>query len=181
MRVITSVAAGSLLVTLALCVSAAAEERVVRVPPGGLTAQPWPKCGSFADEAIERGAVYQVSATDPDGKWTFDDVGFGRRSPREDAGSCVEVFVPTKKGCSSVAVQQRSRRDSQWVGVTAACAPGNDDPTCGSASNQPELAGFIRHPAVSPNGTRGCWMQMRNWRRDSTTENATDFKLQWTH
>ena len=180
MGVLSRLAASTLFISLTLCASAAAEERVVRVPPGGDTGAPWPRCGSIADEKIHRNPSYQISSDDPDGKWSFDETGFGHRSPREDAANCVEVFVPTEKGCGGIAVLQRSQQDGQWLGVGQACAPGISDSDCRPGPAQPQAAGFVMHAAVNPKGTNGCWMQMRNWRTGSERTSATDFKFQWT-
>ena len=116
MAVPSRLAGWSLCISLTLCASAAAEERVVRVPPGGHAAAPWPECGSIADEKIERNPTYQISSADPDERWSFDQTGFGHRSPREDAANCVEVFVPSENGCSGVAVLQKVAPERAVVG-----------------------------------------------------------------
>jgi hypothetical protein len=151
-----------------------AEERVVRVIPGPLPAKPWPRCGSFADERITRNVAYEISSADPDGKWTFDSVGFGHRSPREDVANCTEAFVPSTNGCRDIKVFQRSQANGEWVGVTRTCVPGLSEGDCTPGSTQPVAGGFLMHRAISPKGADGCWVQIRNWRTG-----ATDFKLQW--
>ena len=181
MAVLSRLAGWSLCISLTLCASAAAEERVVRVPPGGHTAAPWPECGSIADEKIERNPTYQISPADPDEKWSFDQTGFGLRSPREDAANCVEVFVPSENGCSGIAVLQKSHRNGQWLGVAHSCASGISDSNCSPGPTQPESAGFLRHAAISPTGTNGCWMQIRSWRNGPQTTGATDFKFRWAN
>jgi hypothetical protein len=181
MAVLCNVAAWSLFISVTLGASVAAEERVVRVPPSEHTGAPWPRCGSIADEKIERNASYEISSDDPDGKWSFDETGFGQRSPREDAANCVEVFVPTENGCSGIAVLQRSEQSGEFSGVGQACAPGLSDSNCSPGPTQPQSAGFVIHAAISPKGTNGCWMQMRNWRNGSRATSATDFKLRWSN
>jgi hypothetical protein len=181
MGVLSRLTAWSVFISLALCAGAAAEERVVRVPPGSHTGGPWPRCGSIADEKIQRGASYQISSDDPDRKWSFDETGFGRRSPREDAANCVEVFIPADNGCSGIAVLQKSPQTPEWLGVAGACAAGISDPDCRPGGNQPQSAGFVMHAATSPNGANGCWLQMRNWRSGPQTNSATDFKFRWTN
>ena len=179
MAVLSNVGTWSLLIGVTLCAGVAAEQRVVRVPPSGHTGAPWPRCGSIADEAIERNASYQISSDDPDGKWSFDATGFGRRSPREDAANCIEVFVPNENGCSGIAVLQRSQQGGQFVDVGQTCAPGVSDSNCRPGPTQPQSAGFVIHAAIGPTGTNGCWMQMRNWRTGSQATSATDFQLRW--
>jgi hypothetical protein len=179
MRLPPSIAAWSLLTVGFVSGTAAAEERVVRVPPAARAATPWPRCGSFADEQITRNVAYEISSEDPDEKWTFDRSGFGRRSPREDVDNCVETFVPTGNGCSGITIFQRSHTDGQWLGVAKTCVAGISDPNCSPGSTQPRAAGFVMHRAVSPQGTDGCWMQIRNWRVGPGTASATDFKFQW--
>jgi len=185
MRLSVSFATWTVL-TIAFTVGSAAsalsaEERVVRVPPAGaVAAKPWPKCGSFADEKIRPNVAYEISSSDPDGKWTFDDVGFGRRSAREDPGNCIEAFVPTGQGCAGIKAFHKALLQADWVGVEATCAPGVSDANCSPGPVQPQAAGFVMHRAISPKGTDGCWIQMRNWQGPPSRTNAADFKFQWT-
>jgi hypothetical protein len=173
MRLSTALAAWSVLVVV-VPTALAAEERVVRVIPGRVAAKPWPRCGSVADEKITRNVSSEISADDPDGKWTFDTAGFGQRSPREDAANCVEAFVPTTNGCGDINIFQYSPPSGEWVPVTRSCVPGLSEDNCTPGSTPPQAAGFVMHRATNPKGVDGCWLQMRNWQ-----PSATDFKLQW--